>query len=188
MCVQPQRVAGPLRHSLPRAAIIYSQQYRRLATDVSGSVRLLLFSVNHNSTIFAPGAKTTYCTGGYGPSPLKGRFPCLYFDESQLVFPELENAAMFVATRVTRTDEALFVNGVYSPNCSSTDPDCDYARVGSPVGNSTYYIAGPVEMSTISIGHAVYAPSIKKEGWSKTAMTGRIVGGLRCQAVGRRCW
>lgn len=75
-------------------------------------------------------------------------YPCIYQDESFVVFPETEATAMFATTRYTYSKQIL--------NCSLLlDPNCYY--------NTTFmetYFIGDIESFTLLIDHTVYAPVV----------------------------
>jgi hypothetical protein len=156
--------------------VVYLQRYRLLATDVSGSVKLLLVAAQAPYVVAAP--NTTYCLGGYAPPVVGAALTCLFLDESDVVYPPVENAAMFVTTRIKATPEALQYNKTGPPvPCSQTDPLCTY-ETWPPGAEQLVYVGGPVELATLSIQHAVYAATIAPYAWSSFDMEGRIVGEL----------
>lgn len=161
--------------------VVYLQRYRLLATDVSGSVKLLLKAAQVPYVVAAP--NTTYCNGGYAPPAVGAALDCLFLDEYNLVYPLVENAAMFVTSRIKETSEALLYNKTGPPvNCSLTDPLCAFGTW--PIGNEKLvYAGGPVEFATLSIQHAVYAASIAPYAWSSQVMSGRILGGSGAAGV-----
>jgi hypothetical protein len=73
---------------------------------------------------------------------------CYYLDENFVLFPIVEDHAMFITTRLTLTTQTV-------NNCSLDDYTCNYIDL-----NSTDYFIPDVERFTILIDHTCYADAM----------------------------
>lgn len=150
--------------------LIWNQGYRSTAADTSDSMSLALKTVKGSAVV--PPINTTYCSGGYAAPPVGAPLPCLFLDEDEIVYPALENKAMFITTRLSVTEQALSRGGSLSPTCSRQDPSCQYLATS----RVDYFVGGPVELATLKFAHAVYAPSVFSGGQDSSRMRGFIFG------------
>jgi hypothetical protein len=86
------------------------------------------------------------------------KYDCLYWDENQVVYPPVEETAIFIATRVNITVQHL------PKNCSGkmTSKYCQYDNDTLP---ETYYIAD-IENFTLFIEHSMYVPTMDTQAAS----------------------
>lgn len=133
---------------------IYFQQLYRKQGDLLGSVSLTLNAVDPSLSL-AP-ANTTFCGTGPGATSGQGaipfaRQPCSYLDPLDSVYPSTEVAALFVATRISRTNMTL------PPGCDEAQSSQGCSFVSAPNSTSTSFVAD-VEMSTLQLEHLFTVP------------------------------
>jgi hypothetical protein len=131
---------------------------RYLELDIpSGTIRASLKrgpkTVSTNVTQFP------YCS--FPGNNYKWALPCLFWDETEAVFPVTEAAAMLATTRVNLTH--------YELRCSQFNPNCTYTKVDT----GTYYI-GDIERFTLMVDHSMFTPRLNIQKNSRS-LTGRLL-------------
>lgn len=143
--------------------VVYRQLYLKTG-DVIGSATLSLLPGPSSSGSGAPaycsGSNSSWSRDGSGPDSAGPRpqqqLPCRYLDALDVVFPAGEDSAIFVATRVTQSNQTL------PPGCAGQlVPGCAY----STISNSSYYIAS-IEDSLLALNSVMTAPSLGITGAS----------------------
>jgi hypothetical protein len=133
---------------------VYDKQLYRKQGDLLGSVSLTLNAVDPRLSL--PPGNTTFCGTGPGATTGPGaipfsRQPCSYLDPLDSVYPSTEVAALFVATRISRTNMSL------PPGCdeAQSSQGCSFASL--PNSTTTSFVAD-VEMSTLQLEHLFTVP------------------------------
>lgn len=160
--------------------IVFQQLYRQ-AGNVQGNVALDLQSPDPLYSL--PAQDTSFClydgSGSSGQTvpggPPFSRYPCQYLDAYDAVYPGTEAGALFLATRITRSEQALS-----DPGCQNLPRrNCSYVTST----NSSSYTAD-VEFFKLSIGHVMTAPDLDDARLSQSALDmadGCISTGETCQ-------
>ena len=156
---------------------IYYQQLYRKQGDLLGSVSLTLNPVD--PALSLPPANTTFCGTGPGATSGQGaipfaRQPCSYLDPLDSVYPSTEVAALFVATRISRTNMSL------PPGCDEAQSSQGCSFQSLPNSTSTSFVAD-VEMSTLQLEHLFTVPQF---GLSRPSV--QMAGALLVHTSGSR--
>jgi len=127
--------------------IFYEKRYLLLDSPV-GSIRTSLQSAQTKGLIPPPPSQLPYC---WLPNQTQyHNFPnlnCSYWDENFVVYPIVEQTAMFITTRVDISEQTLF-----PPGCSLDDNTCTY----QPSDDQQSIYIGNIEHFTLLLDHSMY--------------------------------
>lgn len=143
--------------------VLFEKRYLLLAQPV-GSVRFSLQSPQTAGQVPPAAQDLPYCSQAQPTYNGFANYQCIYWDEPYVLYPSVEQSAIFIDTRVSNETQSL-------DNCQFTENTCFFVDTEPPSPN--FYIAN-IENFTLMFDHSFYALSVDKQGNSRK-MPGQLL-------------